>query len=233
MIQRIPADDRFSLDAGWLQAKWHFSFGHYTDRNNMHWGALRVFNDDVVQAGGGFDMHPHNDMEIISYIYEGGLKHQDSMGNEFTTTRGGVQVMSAGSGVMHAETNPGDVPVRLNQIWIFPRHKGSAPRWAQKNFDSSLNTGEWVPLVSDEGAIPGTLPIDQDAILSVARPEAGKSLSYPAREERYLYLFVGTGEVQIGETMFAEGDQARIHGESSLVVHANKASELLLLDLPE
>jgi len=232
MITRIASEDRFRVDAGWLDARWHFSFGHYRDPKNVHWGALRVFNDDVVKPGGAFDMHPHDNMEIISFIYEGGLEHKDSMGNSHVTTRGGVQVMSAGTGVMHSEGNPCETDVRLNQIWIYPRHRGLTPRWAEKNFDAELESGEWVTLVSDEGVLPGTLPIDQDAVILAARPQAGKELRLDTSSDRFIYLFVAKGEVELGGVRFSEGDQARIAEETALSIQAVQASEILLIDLP-
>src|SRR5437879_4145266 len=135
MITRIPSSERHQGDFGWLNARWHFSFGDYYDPKNLHWSALRVFNDDVVKGGGGFDLHPHRDMEIVTYVIDGALKHHDNSGGQGVIHPGEVQVMSAGTGIFHAEHNASDTaPVRLNQLWLLPKHKGNAPRYEQKQF---------------------------------------------------------------------------------------------------
>lgn len=232
MIDIIRSNQRHHQNFGWLDARWHFSFADYNDPKNVRFGPLRVFNDDVVAAGRGFDPHPHRDMEIISYVVHGGLRHTDSTGNDHVTTRGGVQVMSAGSGIEHSEYNASDTdPIRLNQIWIFPRTKSLPPRWAQKSFEGVLNTGEWTALVSD-GSIDGTLAIDQDATLYVARPPAGKSLVHRVAPGRRAYAFVIDGEVELNGQKLSAGDQARVTDVQELQFTAAKSSEVLLLDLP-
>src|SRR5690349_11808196 len=138
MINIIPSEQRYHADHGWLDTRWHFSFGDYYDPQNLHWSALRVFNDDVVHAGGGFDFHPHKDMEIVSYVVDGELRHQDRLGNSHVNRAGEVQVMSAGRGIVHAEHNPSpSEAMRLIQLWILPRQNGNTPRWAQKPFTES------------------------------------------------------------------------------------------------
>jgi redox-sensitive bicupin YhaK (pirin superfamily) len=127
MIKVIPSEDRHRVDAGWLDARWHFSFSDYNDPDNVNWGPLRVFNDDVVHPGGGFGMHPHKDMEIITYVLEGELEHRDTLGHREVVRPGEVQVMSAGKGITHAERNPSrENPVHLLQIWIIPRNRGGS-----------------------------------------------------------------------------------------------------------
>src|SRR5215204_6525543 len=134
-VQVIRSDERHHADHGWLDTRWHFSFADYHDPENVHYGPLRVFNDDVVQGGGGFDLHPHRDMEIITYVIDGELAHQDSTGNRGVVRSGEVQVMSAGKGIFHAEHNASaEKPVRLLQIWIQPKNHGNQPRWEQRQF---------------------------------------------------------------------------------------------------
>jgi quercetin 2,3-dioxygenase len=165
MIQLIKSDQRYHADHGWLDTHWHFSFSDYYDPQNMNFGALRVFNDDVVQGGGGFGMHPHKDMEIITVVLDGELEHKDSLGNGGVIRPGDVQVMSAGRGIKHAEFNHSKTtPVHLMQIWILPRHVGNAPRWEQKHFDPAGRAGRLMP-VATGGNIGGTLVIDQDAAM--------------------------------------------------------------------
>jgi len=133
MITVIPSDQRYHQDFGWLDTRWHFSFGDYYDPRNMNWGALRVFKDDIVAGGGGFPLHPHRDMEIITYVLHGELEHQDSLGHTGRVRPGEIQVMSAGKGIVHSEYNASKTaPLRLMQLWVEPRAKGRAPRWEQK-----------------------------------------------------------------------------------------------------
>ncbi len=183
MISVIPSADRYSADHGWLQTRWHFSFSDYHDPKNMNWSALRVFNDDVVQPGGGFDFHPHRDMEIISYIVDGELEHSDRLGNRHVNRPGEVQVMSAGRGIVHAERNPSAAAaMRLLQLWVLPRHRGLEPRSAQKPFTRDQRLNRLFPVVSPVDApIDGALTIDQDATVYVSTLEAGHTLTYAGR----------------------------------------------------
>lgn len=232
MINVIPSADRYSADHGWLQTRWHFSFSDYYDPRNMNWSALRVFNDDVVRAGGGFDFHPHKDMEIVSYIVEGQLEHKDKLGNRHVNNPGEVQVMSAGRGIVHAEHNPSKTDMRLVQLWILPRHKNNEPRWEQKPYtrDDRHNRLLQVVAPTDKPA-EGALTIDQDASIYVSALDAGKEVSHQVAGT-HAYLFVIAGEVTVNGQKLANGDQARIAGEKSLVVNATKDAEVMLLDLP-
>src|SRR5689334_3091933 len=172
MITVIPSSQRYHADMDWLSTYWHFSFSDYYDPANLHWGALRVFNDDVIQGGGGFDLHPHRDMEIITYVLDGQLEHKDHLGNRGIIQPGEVQVMSAGRGIMHAEFNASkDKPVHLLQIWIMPAEQGVQPRWEQKQFTASQRQGRLLPVVSS-GKLPETLRINQDAAVYVSKLSA-------------------------------------------------------------
>lgn len=233
MITVIPSEQRFHADHGWLDARWHFSFGDYHDPANLHWSALRVFNDDVVRGGGGFDFHPHRDMEIVSYVIDGALEHRDRLGNRHVNRAGEVQVMTAGRGIVHAERNPSATdPTRLVQIWLLPRNKGNAPRWAQHPFTAEQRRDRLLPVVSS-GDIEGTLTIDQDATIYVASLAAGKRVTHaPAAGRTHAYLFVIAGKVEVNGQALASGDQGRIADEGVLEIVASEDSELILLDLP-
>ncbi|HEY1628326.1 MAG TPA: pirin family protein [Tepidisphaeraceae bacterium] len=231
MINIIPSEKRYHADLGWLDTRWHFSFGDYHDPKNISFSKLRVFNDDIVQGGGGFDMHPHRDMEIITYMIDGQLRHQDSLGNGDVLRPGEVQVMSAGKGILHAEFNDSQTtPLRLLQMWIEPRNRGSKPRWAQHRFTPDAQRDKLLPLVSS-GNISGTLEIDQDAIIYVSTLSAGKNLSHSAPNRR-AYLFAISGELTVNDRTLKAGDQARIENETTLTITAQKDSQLILLDLP-
>jgi len=233
MIKTIKSEDRHHSNFGWLDTRWHFSFDSYHDPANMNWGALRVFNDDVVQPGQGFGTHPHRDMEIVTYALEGALEHKDSMGNRGVVHPGEVQVMSAGTGVLHSEYNHSQHdPVHFLQLWIFPRTRGLKPRWEQHQFSPEEQRGKLLPIVSG-GKLPGTLTIDQDAEIYVSALPAGAEVTHQSRPNRKAYLFAIDGEASVNGTKLERGDQARIDGETALKIQAGKGAELILLDLPE
>jgi redox-sensitive bicupin YhaK (pirin superfamily) len=233
MITIIRSQDRHTADFGWLRTHWHFSFGDYRDPANVQWSKLRVFNDDVVQGGGGFDLHPHRDMEIITYVLEGELAHQDSAGNRGVVRPGEVQVMSAGKGIFHAEHNASpDKPVRLLQIWIQPRTHGAPPRWAQRQFSKDDRAGKLLPVVSG-GDLSDTLTIDQDAAIYVSSLRAGEAVTHAVQNgRRHVYLFITQGDVIVNGRALSAGDQARIADEITLDLAATSDAELILLDLP-
>ena len=233
MIKITKSEERHHANFGWLDTHWHFSFGPYYDPSNENWGALRVFNDDIVEPGQGFGMHPHRDMEIITYVLEGELEHRDSTGNRGVIHPGEVQVMSAGSGIQHSEYNHSkETPVHLMQIWIFPRTDGSKPRWKQHQFAPSERKGKLLPIVSS-GDVDGTLAIDQDAQIYVSSLEAGAEVKHQIKPDRKAYLFAIEGQVAVNGVKLEAGDQARIADESVLCINAAKDSEVVLLDLPE
>ncbi|HKO04322.1 MAG TPA: pirin family protein [Candidatus Acidoferrales bacterium] len=232
MIQVIASDERHHEDHGWLDTRWHFSFADYYDPENEQWGALRVFNDDVVQPGQGFGMHPHRDMEIVTYVLSGSLEHRDSLGHRGVIGPGEVQVMSAGRGIRHSEYNASKTdPLHLLQLWIFPRHNGLEPRWEQRVFPPEERSGRLLPVVSD-GAVPGTLAIDQDAGIFIARLAPGQRATHTSRPARKAYAFLISGEAKIAAKKLAAGDQARLANEKEIAVEGVKDAELILLDLP-
>lgn len=231
MIKVIASKERHHGQLDWLDTHWHFSFGDYHDPQNMNWGALRVFNDDIVSGGGGFDFHPHRDMEIVTVVYQGELRHQDNLGNSGVIHPGEVQVMSAGRGIVHAEhNNSPDKPVHFLQLWIIPRHTANAPRWEQKQFDPAAHVGALLPVVSG-GDIPNTLKIDQDAQIYLSNLASSSQVAHSLKSGRKGYLFVVSGAITLNGKPLASGDQARIDRESELKISAQKNSELILLDL--
>jgi len=233
MITVIKSEERHHQNFGWLDTRWHFSFDTYHDPANTHWGALRVFNDDVVEPGQGFGMHPHRDMEIITYVLSGALEHQDSMGNRGVVHPGEVQVMSAGTGILHSEYNHSkQEPVHLMQLWIFPRTRNLKPRWEQRQFSKEERGGKLLPVVTASDTA-GTLHIDQDAQIYVSSLQAGEEVTHSSQPGRKAYLFVIEGGVTLNGTSLAKGDQARIADESKLKIRATENTELIFLDLPE
>jgi quercetin 2,3-dioxygenase len=232
MIKIIKSNERHHANFGWLDTYWHFSFDSYHDPENMNWGALRVFNDDVIEPAQGFGTHPHRDMEIVTYVLSGELEHQDSNGNRGVVHPGEVQVMSAGTGIMHSEYNHSkEKPVHLIQLWILPRTKSLKPRWEQKRFSLDERTGKLLPVVSS-GEVPGTLAIDQDARIFVSALKAGDQVVHKSRAGRKVYLFVTEGSLQVNGDSLAAGDQAKIADEPELKIRTQLGAELMLLDLP-
>ena len=238
-VQVIRSEDRYHADHGWLDARWHFSFSDYNDPDNVNFGPLRVFNDDLVRAAGGFGMHPHRDMEIVTYVISGRLQHRDHLGNSGLVHPGEVQVMSAGKGIVHSEFNASDdEPLRLLQLWLLPRRRGGEPRWGQRQFTEGQRAGRLLPVVSaHEDATPNTLKIDQDATIYVTSLKAGESVEHRAAAGRKAYVFVIDGAVTLdGDTPLSAGDQARVtlpeDAEARLVLKADRDAELILLDLP-
>lgn len=236
-IQIIRSEERHHQNFGWLDTRWHFSFAEYDDPANERWGALRVFNDDVIEAGQGFGMHPHRDMEIITIVLDGALEHQDSLGNRGVIRPGEVQVMSAGKGIVHSEYNHSkDAPLHLLQLWIFPRTKGRTPRWEQRVFSAAQREGRLLPVASD-GEIPGTLTIDQDAAIYLSRLGAGQQVTHESKPRRKGYLFVIDGALTLSTdsatSKLAAGDQARLDGETRVEIQTKKNAEFIFLDLPE
>ncbi len=232
MITVIRSEERHYRDMGWLRTYWHFSFDDYHDPANMNWGVLRVFNDDIIQPGQGFGARPHRDMEIVTYVLDGELQHRDNQGNSGVIRPGEVQVMSAGSGIVHSEHNHSkEHPVHLLQLWILPRTKGLKPRWEQRQLTLQDRSGTLLPVVSG-GDIPKTLTIDQDAAIYVSALPAGQAVTHTSRADRKAYLFVIAGALALNGTPLPAGDQARIAHEPALTLRATEDAELILLDLP-
>lgn len=234
MIEKRPFDSLGKFDADWLAARYHFSFSGYRDPARMQWGALRVWNDDTIQPKTGFPPHPHADMEIITYVRTGAITHQDSMGNRGRTEAGDVQVMSAGSGVTHAEYNLEDEATTLYQIWILPKVRGGKPFWGAAKFPKAARAGALVTLASgfEEDQAAGALPIRQDARVLAATLEKGQSVNYPLGSGRHAYVALAKGAATVNGVELGARDGAAIRDEDSIRVAATANAELVLVDSP-
>lgn len=215
-------------DHGWLDARHHFSFANYYDPNRMGWGRIRVWNDDKIAAKSGFPPHPHRDMEIVTYVRTGAITHQDSMGNKGRTAAGDVQVMSAGTGVTHAEFNLEDEDTTLFQIWIETDKPNAQPGWGAMPFPKENREGQFQLLASGNGD-DGVLQINADARILGATLKAGETLEYAADPSRHLYL-VPSATVEVNGTAANKRDGVAITGESTITVKAEEDVELVLVD---
>jgi redox-sensitive bicupin YhaK (pirin superfamily) len=230
MIERRPFAGLGGADHGWLKAKHHFSFASYYEPRRMGWGALRVWNDDEIAPNSGFPPHPHRDMEIITYVREGAITHQDSMGNQGKTGAGDVQVMSAGTGVRHAEYNLESDATRLFQIWIEPSEAGGPPSWGARPFPKADRAGKFVTLASGLPGDGDALPIRTAARVAGATIKAGESIEYETDPSRHLYLVPAAGAVEVNGVRLDPRDGAAITGETALSVRALEDAEVVLVD---
>lgn len=227
-----PFDSLGQVRIDWLTARHHFSFGSYRDPARMGIGALRVWNDDRIQPGTGFDPHPHRDMEIITYVRRGAITHRDTLGNEGRTDAGTVQVMSAGTGVMHAEYNLEQDIAEIFQIWILPDSTGHQPRWESRRFPQADRTGALVPLASGRRSVTGALPIHQDATLWGATLPAGRRVTHRLEPGRAAYLVPATGTVTLNGVALATRDGAAISDVETITIDATADAEILIADVP-
>jgi len=230
MIVHKPFETLGGADHGWLKARHHFSFAGYHDPRNMNWGSLRVWNDDELAANSGFPPHPHADMEIITYIRDGAITHQDSLGNKGRTEAGDVQVMSAGSGIRHAEYNLEAETTRIFQIWIQPNRTGGAPSWGAKPFPKGDRSGKFVTLASGFENDNDALPIRTNARVLGATLKAGESVEYALDRSRHAYLVPAAGRVEVNGLTLETRDGAAITDETSIRVTALEDAELVLVD---
>lgn len=228
MIDIRKFDSLGHADHGWLDARHHFSFANYYDPKRMGWGRIRVWNDDKIAAKSGFPPHPHRDMEIITYVRTGAITHQDSMGNKGRTGAGDVQVMSAGTGVTHAEYNLEDEETTLFQIWIETDKPNAKPSWGAMPFPKESREGQFQLLASGNGD-DGVLHINSDARILGAALKAGETLEYPADPSRHLYL-VSSAKVEVNGTPADKRDGVAITGEATVTVRAEEDAELVLVD---
>jgi len=230
MIDRRPFDKLGGANHGWLNAKHHFSFASYYDPSNMNWGALRVWNDDEIAPNTGFPPHPHSDMEIITYVRDGAITHQDSLGNKGRTEAGDVQVMSAGTGIRHSEYNLEPETTRIFQIWIEPKTFGAAPSWGAKPFPKGDRSGKFVTLASGFSDDADALPIRTDARVLGATLKAGESTTYALGKDRSGYLVPAVGVVEVNGVKLNARDGAGIKDEDVITVTALEDAELVLVD---
>lgn len=230
MIERRPFAELGGENHGWLDARHHFSFAGYHDPARMHWGALRVWNDDTIAPNTGFPPHGHADMEIITYVREGAITHEDNLGNKGRTEAGDVQVMSAGSGIRHAEYNREPVTTRIFQIWIMPSGRGRPPAWGAKPFPKTDRAGQFVALASGLPGDDEALPIRTDARVSGATLKAGQSTTYMLGAGRCAYLVPAAGSVEVDGVRIETRDGAAIRDLDSFRVTALSDAEVVLVD---
>jgi redox-sensitive bicupin YhaK (pirin superfamily) len=230
MITIRKASDRGGADYGWLQTAYTFSFNTYNDPEHMGFRTLRVMNEDVVQAGGGFGEHGHRDMEIVTYVLSGALGHRDSMGHASVLRAGELQRMTAGKGVRHSEMNASDEPVHLYQIWLLPERAGLEPGYEQKAFPEAERQGAW-RLVASPDARDGSLKIHQDATIHLASLDAGTELARPIAPGRHAWLQVLRGSVELNGQALETSDGAAVSDETSLTLRADGPAEVMLFDL--
>ena len=230
MIERRAFESLGGGNLGWLNAKHHFSFANHRDPMRMGWGALLVWNDDTIAANTGFPPHPHADMEIITYVRDGAITHQDSLGNAGRTEAGDVQVMSAGSGVRHSEYNREPVETRIFQIWIEPRGRGGSPSWGAKPFPKGDRSGRFVTLASGFAGDAEALPIRADARVLGATLKAGETTEYALGKGHRAYLVPAKGSVEINDICIDAREGAAIADEAVLRVTAIEDAEIVLVD---
>ncbi len=230
MIELRPFAEIGHANHGWLDARHHFSFGGYHDPARMNWGNLRVWNDDAINAKSGFPPHPHRDMEIITYVRTGAITHRDSLGNEGRTAAGDVQVMSAGTGITHAEYNLEDETTTLFQIWIQPTRTGERPSWGARAFPGGDRAGQLVALASGYDGDGDALPIRTEARLVAGTIRAGETVDYALGANRKGYLVPATGRICVNGVEAGARDGLAIADEPTVSITAIEDSEVVLVD---
>ena len=231
MIDIVPASARHFTDLGWLKTYWLFSFSNYFDPHNIQFGALRVFNDDVVQPGTGFPTHPHEEMEIITVVLDGVMTHQDSMGNKAVIKPGDVQRMSAGTGLTHSEFNLADEPVHFYQIWIFPDEPGLEPTYDQRTYTPSAWKNTLLPVASGQG-LKDVVTFHTDATIYRCALDAGRQVTLAQNAGRRVFVYVTEGKLALDGTMIDKNDQARVDEDEPLTITATRDAAFILIDVP-
>ncbi|MNI14574.1 Quercetin 2,3-dioxygenase [compost metagenome] len=235
MLTLYPAASRYSFDKGWVRGKYSFSFADYDDPTNTQFGPIRVFNDDTIAPGRGFGAHPHSDMEIVSLVLSGQLRHEDNLGNIAVTSFGEIQRMSAGSGVIHAEHNGSDTEeVNLLQMWFMPSSKGLQASYETTRFNTELMINALLPVVAQQGSTD-VAAINQDMTIYVSKLESGKRISFSQAEGRKIFIFVLEGQLAVNEdSVLHSRDSARITDIHQLELSADVSSSafFVLIDLP-
>ncbi|KHF29666.1 pirin family protein [Anoxybacillus sp.] len=234
MIHVYPGHERFQSNHGWLQSYFSFSFAEYFDRNNMHFGPLRVFNDDIIAPQRGFGAHPHQEMEIVTVVLKGQLEHRDNLGNHRIISFGEVQRMTAGTGIVHSEMNPSATEeVNLLQLWFLPEARGLTPSYEQVSYDIQKMKNRLLPIVSKTQAGNEVAYIHQDITMYLSDLENNQHITFHQQEGRRIYLFVIEGELVLNDdTMLQRRDAARITDITTLHITAKADSQFMLIDLP-
>ena len=229
----FKAADRGSADYGWLKPNYYFSFAQYHDAQKVHFGSLRVLNDDFIAGGGAFSTHPHDNMEIVTIPFTGALKHKDSTGGEGVIKAGDIQIMSAGTGVQHSEANDSATdPVTLFQVWVFPKERNIKPRYDQKTFDINDRGNKWQTVVSPIET-DNALWINQDARFALTKLDSGKEITYStAFKNNGVFLVVINGSVQVDGQELNKRDALGISGSDTFTITATDNAELLAIEIP-
>ncbi|BCG57578.1 pirin family protein [Paenibacillus sp. URB8-2] len=232
MIKVYTAESVHRFDHGWLKGSHIFSFGEYYDPANTAFGPMRVCNDDTIAPGKGFGAHPHSDMEIVSIILSGVLRHEDNLGNVAESSFGGIQRMSAGTGVIHTEHNPSkDEPARLLQLWFMPSVRGSRPSYQAGKYWTEKLDGALVPVVSAEGS-DEIVDIGQDMTIYLGRLRGGQNLAFHQEPGRRIFVYVIEGSLEVSGSKLNSGDSARIEDEDTISLAATESAFVMLVDLP-
>jgi len=229
MLKKLDSKNMGKSDLGWLKSIFHFSFAEYYNSENMNFGVLRVINDDLIKPNNGFDMHPHKDMEIISYVIDGELTHSDNMKNKSTINRGHVQYMSAGTGVFHSEQNLGSEMLRLLQIWIIPDEKGYKPNYGEYKFNWDLRKNNWLHIVSNKDG-EGSIKINADVNIYVLELDKEKEISFITNKGRQSYLVQIEGSSRINNIELNEKDAIEIL-EENIIINPKEKSHYILLEM--
>ncbi len=234
MIKVYPANSRYTADHGWLKSNFSFSFAEYFDPENMNFGPMRVLNDDFVEPMRGFGAHPHKEMEIVSIVLDGHLQHEDNGGHTATTTFGGVQRMSAGTGVVHSEMNPSATEkVNFLQMWFEPEVVGVTPSYEQTTFDVEKLKNQLLPVVSKNASADDVADINQDLTIYLSDLEKGKKITFAPGKNRRIFLFVIEGDVAVNEeAILNKRDSARITELDELELVSESGARFMLIDLP-
>lgn len=232
MIEIRRQEDLYHHERSWLKTDWHFSFGEYRDPQNDNFGVLSVVNNDYIDPEGGFPSHSHDNMEIITWVVEGELAHEDSTGSEEFVPANGVQTMSAGTGISHSEYNPSDSErLHLLQVWIEPSQHDVEPRYEDSVYETVELRGGWVPVASGQSEQSGT-SIYQDATLYIRHTDGEETFDYRLSSDRRGYLIVIDGETRLDDKQLASGDAARVRDENILEFEVTGPAKLILIDLP-
>lgn len=232
MLTVRRSEDRGHSNHGWLDSRFSFSFADYHDPKHMHFGPLRVINEDYIKAENGFGMHPHRDMEIITYVMEGSLSHQDSMGNKATVRPGEVQKMTAGTGILHSEHNDEKTGrTHLLQIWVIPDRMGLKPSYGQKSFADALAAHKPVLVLSKDGR-DGSIVIEQDTDIYLTKLRGQDSASFAVKSDRGIWLQMIHGDITANGEAVKAGDGVSLQNETELKIVAGTDAEFLVFDLP-
>lgn len=233
MIQIYPASSRYSVNNDWLESHFSFSFGEYYNTNNISFGPLRVFNDDTVQPGRGFGLHPHREAEIVSIVLKGELKHEDNLGNGGIISYGSIQRITAGTGVLHAEFNASkDEKVQFLQLWFLPSEKKLVPSYEDISYDTEKMNNQLLPIVSHTSS-PNVAKIHQDVTLYLSKIDTENTIDFKQKKGRKIYIFTIEGEISInGDSLLKRRDAARISDQHEITIKGNQDSFFLLMDLP-